>query len=233
MLEEGELTSNEHFCKCCQSPARYTCPACGAKTCSVDCVRQHKTTTGCTGKRDRIAFVPTAEYGANQFASDYGFLEEVIQVVGDLEDSGEIEQRKRAKAKILRNPHLIRKYLGDACLVSFLPESFERAQRNRTRIHDGRILWTVEIRISNEIEDAQRKVFHSVDGSQPGALQRIITEELKFGSLKKVTLKNELNPKNQSTLPLERIVDPMASLADILTGASIIEYPIFTVHRID
>lgn len=57
--------------------AKYTCPSCGAKSCSASCVTLHKQQTGCTGKRDRAAAVSAKEYGQPHLEQDYSFLEEV------------------------------------------------------------------------------------------------------------------------------------------------------------
>lgn len=50
-------------CEVCNAqPSKYRCPGCQARTCSLPCVRQHKEDTGCSGKRDRLAFVPLKEF---------------------------------------------------------------------------------------------------------------------------------------------------------------------------
>ena len=66
--------------------AKYTCPGCGFLSCSLECSKAHKApkadgTGGCSGRRDRTAFVSlrTMEEGQGEavLQSDYGFLEEV------------------------------------------------------------------------------------------------------------------------------------------------------------
>ena len=99
--------------ECQQQPAKYCCPRCSRRTCSLACVsgeplphypplcrhcRQsvppapasslspnpphpphaaHKEAAGCSGKRDRTAFVGRAAFDERTFMSDYRFLEEV------------------------------------------------------------------------------------------------------------------------------------------------------------
>src|SRR4051794_14778196 len=41
----------------CAAAARYTCPACGTRFCTVACGRTHKEEDGCTGKRNPAAAV--------------------------------------------------------------------------------------------------------------------------------------------------------------------------------
>jgi len=48
---------------CKQQPSKYRCPACQSRTCSLQCSQQHKHDSGCTtGKRDKLAYVPLAEF---------------------------------------------------------------------------------------------------------------------------------------------------------------------------
>ena len=47
---------------CCHTTAKYRCPRCEIKTCSLPCVKQHKVTSGCTGERDKTAFVDISCY---------------------------------------------------------------------------------------------------------------------------------------------------------------------------
>lgn len=45
-------------CESCGGEGRYRCPRCDRRSCGVACVRRHKEETGCSGIRDRTAFVP-------------------------------------------------------------------------------------------------------------------------------------------------------------------------------
>ena len=54
---------------CHEQPHKYRCPGCGVRSCSLPCVQQHKAASGCSGKRDRLAFVPLAEFGDRELLS--------------------------------------------------------------------------------------------------------------------------------------------------------------------
>ncbi|KAL5488021.1 BCD1 [Sanghuangporus weigelae] len=65
-------------CTVCNSqPSKYTCPRCKTKTCSLSCSRAHKSSTGCSGERERTVFVPMNQYGYSALMNDYVFLEEM------------------------------------------------------------------------------------------------------------------------------------------------------------
>ncbi|KAH9844201.1 uncharacterized protein C8Q71DRAFT_697197 [Rhodofomes roseus] len=69
---------------CHDKPAIYTCPRCSMRTCTMSCSNQHKTLgVGCSGVRNKAAYVPMNEYGYMSLMSDYTFLEEMGRKVGD------------------------------------------------------------------------------------------------------------------------------------------------------
>ena len=49
------------------------------RTCSLKCCLEHKSRTGCNGKRDRTAFCSLARFTDAQLASDFHFLEDVLK----------------------------------------------------------------------------------------------------------------------------------------------------------
>ncbi|KAF8165036.1 hypothetical protein B0H34DRAFT_687517 [Crassisporium funariophilum] len=68
---------------CSHQYAKYTCPGCSTRTCSVNCSSTHKLTAACTGQRNKVAYVPMNEYGWGKMMDDYVFLEDVSRKVGD------------------------------------------------------------------------------------------------------------------------------------------------------
>lgn len=50
-------------CEVCKLTVfKYRCPRCLMKTCSLLCVKQHKLTSGCSGQRDKTAFVSLGDF---------------------------------------------------------------------------------------------------------------------------------------------------------------------------
>ncbi|BEJ14011.1 hypothetical protein CspHIS471_0311850 [Cutaneotrichosporon sp. HIS471] len=62
-------------CSICKSPAKYTCPRCAARSCSLPCSKAHKEKKGCSGVRDPAAFVPLAKFTQGTWDGDYAWLE--------------------------------------------------------------------------------------------------------------------------------------------------------------
>ncbi|KAI0750786.1 hypothetical protein C8Q80DRAFT_531266 [Daedaleopsis nitida] len=73
------------ICVICQAKsAIYTCPRCNLRTCSLPCSTKHKTLeNGCSGIRNKAAYVPMNQYGYMTLMNDYSFLEEVGRQVGE------------------------------------------------------------------------------------------------------------------------------------------------------
>jgi hypothetical protein len=54
----GRATGKVGACEGCGAESKYRCPRCDWRSCGIACVRRHKEETGCSGLRDRTAFVP-------------------------------------------------------------------------------------------------------------------------------------------------------------------------------
>lgn len=72
------------LCEVCNHvPAKYTCPKCEVKTCSLRCLNIHKKELNCSGIRDKTRFIPIRDMTSLDFHSDYAFLEECTRYVAD------------------------------------------------------------------------------------------------------------------------------------------------------
>lgn len=58
--EELKKSKKCFICRCIT--AKYNCPRCGIKSCSLKCCLQHKRQFNCSGVRDRLSFVPLDKY---------------------------------------------------------------------------------------------------------------------------------------------------------------------------
>lgn len=67
--------------ECHKERAKYSCPACSQKTCSLECCKAHKIARNCSGKRNRTNYLPLAHMNDATLASDYHFLEDVLTQV--------------------------------------------------------------------------------------------------------------------------------------------------------
>lgn len=119
-------------CEVCGNNAKYTCPCCELKTCSVACINIHKKEFECDGKRQKVKFIHREAFKDKDIESDYRLLEEISQGI-------ETFKRDPASYIIHRNsglpPHLIRlqtEAIKRGVLLKFLPQHFSRHKVNTT-----------------------------------------------------------------------------------------------------
>ena len=88
-MEEGELDDDsqqsqsdefvkttkagrKNLCAVCRAGiAKYTCPRCANKSCSIVCINKHKAEKDCSGRADVVANVPRSEINENVVRKDY------------------------------------------------------------------------------------------------------------------------------------------------------------------
>lgn len=88
------MVPEDLLCSICYvNEHKYKCPACGVKTCSIDCVKRHKRQTECTGLADQSKFIPkkTLAEDESHINRDYNFLLNVGRQIhvgkGDIKNS--------------------------------------------------------------------------------------------------------------------------------------------------
>ncbi|KAI0442861.1 hypothetical protein F4803DRAFT_517651 [Xylaria telfairii] len=71
------------LCTVCRIQApKYKCPRCGARTCSLSCVKKHKTWSACNGERDPTTFVTLDKLKTDAgIDHDYNFLTKIERSV--------------------------------------------------------------------------------------------------------------------------------------------------------
>lgn len=80
IMSDPLLTSLCTICRV-QSP-KYKCPRCGARTCSLPCVKKHKSWSSCDGERDPTAFVQLGKLKTDAgIDHDYNFLTKIERSV--------------------------------------------------------------------------------------------------------------------------------------------------------
>lgn len=58
------------ICEGCQEkPSKYKCPGCSIRSCSLPCVKAHKLSTGCNGKKQLTQIIPLSKFDDNLLIS--------------------------------------------------------------------------------------------------------------------------------------------------------------------
>ncbi len=57
------------------------CLLCTIHCCSLKCCLSHKSSTGCSGRRDKTAYIPLSNFDEKHLCSDLFFLEDVMRLL--------------------------------------------------------------------------------------------------------------------------------------------------------
>lgn len=156
-----------------ENDAKYTCPACHAKTCSLECVKRHKLRLECSGKVDPTKFVPNKELSSSQAVvnRDYNYLLNFERQISlrkeDVKSSAKNMFKRKQGAnngnkRQRPNPELVDSRISqinrvfpnnpqtsikrENTLVVHLPAGMSRANQNKSGFDKkaGAYIWTVE-----------------------------------------------------------------------------------------
>ncbi|XP_037326122.2 box C/D snoRNA protein 1 [Pungitius pungitius] len=153
---------------CGSEEAKYRCPACLANSCSLLCVKKHKDDTGCSGVRNKTAFVTISEFDEMTLLSDYRLLEDTGRFAGGA-TRDKLVQVPRSTARAKRLAAGARKL---NITLRFLPITFTKSKENSTLFFtkDKLFLWHVKVIFpQSSTEFSQRRV---LDGQ---TLEQILT----------------------------------------------------------
>lgn len=207
--------SNDKICQNCHVRAfKYVCPGCDFRSCSVDCVKQHKVLVPCTGRRDPSKFVPRSQYNATHGNQDYRFLSDVEQ---------KLHLAKRLRSGTYRDVNH-RRRLQEICRTKkgielvLAPEGLSRSLENRTTWSKKGldINWTVEI-----LSHDKRVLCHGI--SEHTQLKTLLEPYVDI--TESVRLKSDA----ASTTPSELGLD--MELGQCLAGTRFVEFPTLQVSR--
>ncbi|KIW82083.1 hypothetical protein Z517_05110 [Fonsecaea pedrosoi CBS 271.37] len=153
MQETGSDVLLTDLCAICHiNPIKYTCPRCGVHTCSLPCVKRHKTWAQCSGVRDPTAYRKRADLATPASVDqDFNFIttverslaraDELAQSKGiDLVPSGVVRKGQEARRKF--DVELEERGI---CLIK-APQGLSRNKQNKSHwaAHGKCIMWTTE-----------------------------------------------------------------------------------------
>lgn len=180
------LMADKNCFICLEKESKYTCPACGTKTCSAECVKRHKLRSECSGEVDPAKFVPRKEISDNPSLvnRDYNYLLNFERKI----NLGMTDVKLNARLMFKRQPgNTKRQRLDDSTdgrirmvnkrynspnycikrdnvLVINLPQGMTRATQNKSGYDKkaGTYAWTVEW----VLVDKDGKIFGSFTSSR-------------------------------------------------------------------
>ncbi|XP_060088133.1 box C/D snoRNA protein 1 [Heteronotia binoei] len=221
-------------CEICNTEeAKYRCPRCMKYSCSLVCVKQHKTTYNCNGVREKTAFVSINQFSDLNLLSDYRFLEDVGRMADRAARDGASHRRRTNKfVNFLRNR--ARRY---NIHLKTLPIGFTKRRENSTFFNkkEKKFYWHLKLifphshakftekRVPDDkpLCDVLKYYIDPLE-SDPVICQRLKIYTVSPPSDIQILMKVEITP--HSTSRYEEL-DASKGLLDNLRGKTVIEYP--------
>ncbi|XP_029987634.1 box C/D snoRNA protein 1 [Sphaeramia orbicularis] len=222
---------------CGSEEAKYRCPGCLKYSCSLLCVKKHKEDSGCSGVRNKTAFVRLSQFDEMALLSDYRFLEDTGRFAdGTTRDNLIRTPRTTPKAKRLASN--ARKM---NITLRFLPTTFTKSRENSTFFYakEKQFMWHLKLIFpQSSTEFSQRRVsdrqtlkqilipyIHPTE-SDPVTRQKLKMYANELFDHVKVFMKAEGRKANSVRY---HEMDIEKSLRDNLSYKTLIEYPVLHV----
>ncbi|KAM4722971.1 box C/D snoRNA protein 1 [Rhinophrynus dorsalis] len=128
---------------CGGEEAKYKCPRCMKYSCSLPCVKKHKTDISCNGVRDKVAFVSLSKFNEINLLSDYRFLEDAGRLV-DCAGRDRLVPYQTSSKYLNYLKNRARKYSID---LKLLPIGFTKRRANSTFFQkkEQRFYWHLKL----------------------------------------------------------------------------------------
>lgn len=224
-------------CEVCNfNVAKYTCPKCEVKTCSLPCIRIHKKELDCNGIRDKTKFIAKREMTENDLMGDYTFLEECTQYVNNRKQDP-VKRYTRFTWNVPRHRVNIEAAAAERNVkLKFLLPNFTKHKANTTRydLKSKVIYWRVEwhfvnaenVQLIDERCDEQNIIGAMLDERLMANRDALRHYHECDRQLVRVLLKAEGIRKSKNRY---WSLDLAKSWRDNLSGKTIVEYPVVYV----
>ncbi|KAL6483783.1 hypothetical protein MHYP_G00086550 [Metynnis hypsauchen] len=221
-------------CDVCEAEeAKYRCPNCLKFSCSLSCVKQHKHESGCSGVRDKTAFVRLSQFSEINLLNDYRFLEETARVADKPRRDSllHVNPQHSTTVKLVR-----RNAQANKVNLKILPKSFTRRKEN-TSIYikvEQKLYWHLKLHFPQSsaqytdrvpedqlLEQILSDYIHPTE-SDPVKRQRLKLYVLSPPDQLRVFMKSEQRQPGSSRY---HELDVKKSLHDNLMFKTVVEYP--------
>lgn len=130
---------------CGTSKAKYTCPKCEVRTCSLTCVNIHKKELECDGIRDKTKFIPLKSFTDLDLLSDYRLLEQIDRKIEVCKRNPQKRYTRQINLPVHLHKLRCAAYHRKVSLL-FMPQNFTRHKMNTTYLKwkTNELFWRIE-----------------------------------------------------------------------------------------
>ncbi|KAK6363836.1 hypothetical protein TWF730_001243 [Orbilia blumenaviensis] len=215
---------------CVEAQAKYTCPVCSARTCSLVCSKRHKLRASCEGQLRPSAFKSKSDLGRpSQVAADFGFLDSVQRALQRAADS-------QSPPSTHRDHRFDEICKARSLVILPAPPLSSRASQNRTRLTppDNHIIWSVEWVINLNLESSNPIITTlelNENTTLNDAFQNHVLPSLSNPQFPASTNLNyhlrSVDPHSQAVSLLPQVAQD--TLSNVLVNVTVLEFPTIQV----
>ncbi|KAF5284067.1 hypothetical protein FQA39_LY17116 [Lamprigera yunnana] len=216
---------------CAIKEAKYTCPRCELRTCSLPCSKIHKMELPCNGERDQTRYIPIAKFTNMDLSSDYRLLENITRGVAVLRTNRNYNGQM---------PYHLHKLTNAASThrttLKFLPRNFAKRKQNTTRVNfrTNFISWHLNwiftnadyLKIEDETVPETERLGSLVNKYLVEQEDDFLQEKLQYyqaAGLSGIRLFLKVEEKSGNKY---HELDPLETLRDNLRNKVVIEFPV-------
>ncbi|KAG7171654.1 Box C/D snoRNA protein 1-like [Homarus americanus] len=235
--KQQTASSKVDMCSVCGvNKAKYRCPACTVRSCSLSCVKTHKRCEGCNGVRDRAAMVLKDDMDNLSLLSDYRLLEEIDN---KLEDNLRNPLRRHVMRSLKDKPSLPRflhclknEAWNRGTTLKFMPSHFTSRRENTTRWHIRWVFHQADVSFTDTGVDENTPIIKLLNRylEPKNDLSPEDNEKLEYyqsASYGKIAVLIKTDVPGSGTTFQELFVNK--SLRLNLANKTVLEYPVFYV----
>uniref|UniRef100_F6Z181 Box C/D snoRNA protein 1 n=1 Tax=Callithrix jacchus TaxID=9483 RepID=F6Z181_CALJA len=220
---------------CGTEEAKYRCPRCMRYSCSLPCVKKHKTELTCNGVRDKTAYISIQQFTEMNLLSDYRFLEDVARTADHISRDAFLKRPISNKHMYFMKNRARRQGIN----LKLLPNGFTKRKENSTFFDKKKqqFCWHVKLQFpQSQAEYIEKRVPEDKTINEilkpyidPEKSDPVIRQRLKvyIRSQTGVQILMKVEYMQQNLVRYYEL-DPYKSLLDNLRNKVIIEYP--TLH---
>lgn len=189
-------------CHTCGNRGKYVCPACSARSCSLECVKKHKENTKCTGQVDPTEFVPKQKlFTPTGLDRDYNFLQTI---------SRQITVHKQDTSQKVYKP---RDQWRAGVRVRAMGPGMSRVTKNKSKWNNQAKVfeWTTEFKLGLEGKDS--KYLQVPDSTKVSALPAL------------AEISDDMDVFVRDPFGNRTKLDATLSFKDALKGKMVLEFP--------
>ncbi|KAI9138628.1 hypothetical protein BKA69DRAFT_1017583, partial [Paraphysoderma sedebokerense] len=244
-------------CEVCSGEnPKYKCPKCSIRTCSLECVKKHKSDIDCDGIRSKTHFVSLSQFDENQLMSDFSFLSEITRTADNAIRENAVlpgpttcvskrrSKRPNNQPRLQYRQSLLAKHARSRnTIVKFMSPGMERHEQNKSYYcnRSREIQWTIEFKFPtcSDYRIQIHKVSENstplsnlntfLDPTQPHLRHLLKLSEFPLSDRSRAINFYLLSPYMTGSARKVCKLDPELTWNQVLEGTTLLEFPIVIV----